>query len=175
MRDAWGIVAEAHHICVATVRAAMADIPVCCCAAHKGYENVSWTELIKGHPCYTPGKVSRALLHHFRVASAKGVGTAILRCVADSCTWQALLLTVRMRTCAAARLCRPPAGFLTTMPPACWASSQAENHLLQATLTLMTLALSPNKHACAGPCCPLAQVPAPLPVVALLGGTPTAA
>lgn len=25
--------------------------------AHKGYENVSWTELIKGHPCYTPGKV----------------------------------------------------------------------------------------------------------------------
>lgn len=25
-------------------------------SAHKGYENVSWTELIKGHPCYTPGK-----------------------------------------------------------------------------------------------------------------------
>lgn len=32
-------------------------LPACGSAAHKGYENVSWTELIKGHPCYTPGKV----------------------------------------------------------------------------------------------------------------------
>jgi hypothetical protein len=41
-------------------------------AAHKGFENVSWTSLIEGHPCYTPGKVSTSInVSHHSAASVR--------------------------------------------------------------------------------------------------------